>query len=95
MFFVSLLFLYFVRLGAFLALDYLKAYLVALINRDTRLQTSCMDKIVLSIVARYKSKALDTVEKLHCSIYHFRFSNICSSMAFLYLKLLAICFIFC
>jgi hypothetical protein len=28
-------------------------------------------KIVLTIVACYESKALDSVEKLNCSVYHF------------------------
>ena len=66
-----LLFLYFVSLGAFLALNYLEANLVTLIDCDTGLQASYVNKIVLTVVACYESKALDSVEKLYCSIYHF------------------------
>ena len=84
---ISLLFLYLVGLGAFLAIDCIKAYLIALINGDFGLQTSSMYKIVLPIVACDKSKVLYSVEKLHCSSYHFNFSNISSSVALYYLKL--------
>lgn len=67
---ISLLLLDFVSLGAFLAIYHIKGYLVAFINCDIRLQTSCVYEIVLSIVASYKSKVLDSVKKLHCSVYH-------------------------
>jgi hypothetical protein len=63
--------LYFVSLGAFLALNDLEAYLVTLIDCDAGLQAGYVYKIVLTIVACYESKALDSVEKLNCSVYHF------------------------
>jgi hypothetical protein len=79
---------YFVRLGPLFSLYNLKADLVALCDRDAWVQTSCVNKIILSVISSYKTKALGSVKELYCSGYHYDSSYFNRSIAAVYLNLL-------
>jgi hypothetical protein len=67
----ELLFCNFVSLGPFLVLNYLEADLVVLGYYDIWHEASCMNKIILSVVACNEAKSLGYVKEFYCSGYHF------------------------